>query len=177
MEVQDGRLILPMGRPLTGITRDARPPFPTCDYELQVEARRVAGTDFFCGLTFPYRQAHASLIIGGWGGGVVGISCIAGYDASENETTRYRKFELGRWYTVRLRVTPGLFEAWIDDDRIVDCELGKRPVSVRAEVELSRPLGICSFETTAELRNLVWRPVSVEKPPRTETATPPAQVP
>ncbi len=159
VEMKDGSIVLHMGSPLTGITRDALDPFPTCGYELQLEARRIAGTDFFCGLTFPYQASHASLILGGWGGGVVGISCVDGYDASENETTRYRKFELDRWYTVRLRVTPGLIEAWIDDDRIVDCELGKRPVSVRSEVELSRPLGLCAFETQAELRHFVWRPV------------------
>ena len=46
------------------------------------------------------------ILLGGWGGGVVGISSIDTMDASENETTKYRQFVTDRWYKVRLRVTP-----------------------------------------------------------------------
>ena len=75
---------------------------------------RVDGIDFFCGLTFPVADSHASFIVGGWGGTVVGISSIDGMDASENATTKYVKFQLKRWYKIRIRVTPTSIQAWID---------------------------------------------------------------
>ena len=73
---------------------------PGLNYELNVVARRVEGSDFFCGLTFPYQDSHCTLILGGWGGALVGLSCLDGRDASENETTRLMPFEKGRWYDV-----------------------------------------------------------------------------
>ena len=48
---------------MTGVTwtRD----FPKSNYEIRLEAMRVEGSDFFCGLTFPYQKAHATLVLGG----------------------------------------------------------------------------------------------------------------
>ena len=57
------------------------------DYEVTLEAMRVDGNDFFCGMTFPAGKDPCTLIVGGWGGTVVGLSSINGMDASENETT------------------------------------------------------------------------------------------
>ena len=37
------------------------------DYELRLEAKRVEGGDFFCGLTFPVGKEYCTLILGGWG--------------------------------------------------------------------------------------------------------------
>ena len=59
-----------------------------------------------------------------------------------------------------MRVTEGKFEAWIDDKSFVDLELGDSDVDVRVEVELSRPLGIASFSTTSEIRNVRIRPIT-----------------
>ena len=165
VHIEEGTLVLPGGSPLTGVTWKGKLPLPTCGYEIRLKAQRAVGNDFFCGLTFPYKQSHASLIVGGWGGGVIGISSLDGYDASENETTRYKKFATGRWYEIRLRVTDGLLEAWIDNDRILDCEIDGRQVTVRAEVQLSRPLGVCAFDTTARLKDVAWRPVPPLKDP------------
>lgn len=88
--VEDGSIILEYGSSLTGITYDGT--FPKTNYEITLEARRLDGTDFFCGMTFPVAESHCSLILGGWGGAVVGLSSIDGHDASENETTQYKKF-------------------------------------------------------------------------------------
>ncbi len=150
--VEDGRLILPMGESLTGVTWTGE--HPRMDYEISLEAMRVEGNDFFCGLTFPVGDDPCSLIVGGWGGGVVGLSSIDGDDASENMTTSYRDFEKGRWYRVRVRVTKEKIEAWLDDERVVDLETKDHRISIRSEVESSRPLGIASWRTTAALRNI-----------------------
>lgn len=155
--VDDGRIMLDFGSSMTGITY-ARP-FPKSNYEIRYEAMRVDGTDFFCGLTFPVGQTHASLIAGGWGGAVVGISSIDGKDASQNDTTDYMRFENGRWYKFRLRVTDARIEAWIDGKPIIDQPLAGRKISTRIEVNLSKPLGFATWVTRGALRNIAYRPL------------------
>ena len=93
---------------------------PRYRLEVELEAMRVEGSDFFCGLTFPIKDEFCSLIVGGWGGGVVGLSSVDGSDASENETTGYREFEKGKWYPIKLRVTDQRITAWIDGKEEVD---------------------------------------------------------
>ncbi|MDA1050338.1 MAG: DUF1080 domain-containing protein [Planctomycetota bacterium] len=155
VEVKDGQIVLEFGSSLTGITYDGE--FPKTNYEISLEAMRVDGNDFFCGLTFPVADSHCSFILGGWGGAVVGLSSIDGRDASENETTQYKKFESGQWYKVRVRVTPERIEAWIDDKVWVDQEITGRKISTRSEVNLSKPIGISAYETRAALRKLKFR--------------------
>src|SRR5262249_54000304 len=112
VHVRDGALTLERGNRLTGAVTTRRD-FPKADYEVTLQARRVAGGDFFCTTTFPVGDDFCSLVVGGWRGTVVGISSINGADASENETTRYREFKSGQWYRLRIRVTKGRIEAWI----------------------------------------------------------------
>jgi hypothetical protein len=95
-----------------------------------------------------------SLIVGGWGGGVVGLSSVDGDDASQNETTQYMQFENNRWYHIRLRVTPDRIQAWIDKEQVVNLKTEDRRLSVRLEVEASKPLGIATWNTAAALRNI-----------------------
>lgn len=130
---------------------------PTMNYEISLDAMRVDGSDFFCGLTFPVGKDPCSLIVGGWGGGVVGLSNLDGQDAANNDTTRYVTFENNRWYQIRLRVTKAKIEAWIDADKVVDADTSEKTISIRLEMEASRPLGIATYSTTAALRNLKLR--------------------
>jgi len=159
VHVEDGNLVFERGKgDLTGVFWGGDPDMlPRIDYEIQLQAQRVEGGDFFCGLTFPYKEDCASLIVGGWGGGVVGISSFDGMDASMNETTNYMKFENKRWYTIRLRVTDNHIQAWIDDKKVVDTEPGDRDVDVRIEVEVSKPLGLAAWNTKAAYRHIRLR--------------------
>ena len=154
--VEDGAIRLDFGQPMTGITYDGDA-LPKNNYEIQLEAQRVDGFDFFCGLTFPVDDSHCSLVVGGWGGSVVGISSIDDMDASENNTTSYIPFTNEKWYVIRVRVTPGLLEAWIDGKRVVDEDVSESKLSTRIEVDLSRPLGVASFDTQAAIRNIRLR--------------------
>jgi len=156
VKVEDGKLILGLGV-MTGVTW--MNPIARMNYEIELEAMRVDGSDFFCGLTFPVGENPCSLIVGGWGGGVVGLSSLDGEDAAHNETTRYLNFEKGSWYRIRLRVTPTAIQAWIDDDKVVDVTTTGRKISIRSEVELSRPLGFATWSTTGALRNIWMRPL------------------
>jgi hypothetical protein len=152
VSVSGDQIILGMGDGCTGITWLKA--FPRTDYEVTLDAKRVSGTDFFCGITFPVDKSPCSFIVGGWGGGTVGLSSIDSKDASENETTSIRNFETNRWYHIRLVVSNDSIRSWIDNDLVVDFKTGNKKLSIRPEVELSRPFGIASWKTTAAIRNI-----------------------
>src|SRR5437016_12174474 len=148
-----GLLVLHMGDAFTGVNYTNE--FPQMTYEIALDALRVTGSDFFCGLTVPVGDTFCSLIVGGWGGTLVGISSLDGMDASENETTKFMSLESGRWYRIRLRVTEKKLEAWIDKDRVVNVETEGRKITVRpGDIEMSEPLGVSAWQTTAVLREI-----------------------
>lgn len=153
--VSGDEIILGMGDGCTGVTWKRA--FPRTGYEVTLDAKRIAGNDFFCGMTFPVGKNPCSLIIGGWGGATVGLSSIDGKDASENETTTIRNFDKERWYHIRLIVTEEFIKSWIDSIKVVDFKIGTKKLSIRPEVELSRPFGIASWNTTAAIRNIHLR--------------------
>jgi hypothetical protein len=155
VSVSGNAIILGMGDGCTGITWKRA--FPRTDYEVSLDAKRVAGNDFFCGLTFPVGKSPCTLIIGGWAGTTVGLSSIDGKDAAENETTTHMNFETDRWYHIRLIVRDNAIISWIDSIKVVDFTIGSKKLSVRPEVELSRPFGITSWNTTAAIRNIHLR--------------------
>jgi hypothetical protein len=158
VELQHGLMVFWMGGPFMGVNYTNE--VPKLNYEVSLEAMRVAGEDFFCGLTFPVGDSFASLIVGGWGGSVVGISSIDGADASENETTQTMSFATGRWYHVRLRVSEQKLEAWIDQKKVVDVATTGHKFSLRAgDIKLSKPFGLTSWLTTAAFRDIKIRDV------------------
>src|SRR5688572_21243117 len=161
--VADGKIQLETGVMLTGIRR-TNDLFRT-NYEVEVEAMKIQGGDFFCGLTFPVGEAHATLVVGGWGGSLVGVSSIDGMDASENEYTQYMKFDANKWYTIRLRVTDRKIQAWIDNERMIDADIAGKRISMRpGEIEDAVPFGISTFQTTAAIREVKIRPIPVKIP-------------
>jgi hypothetical protein len=154
--VEDGTIVLASGNDLTGVTWSG-PALPTTNYELTLQAMRIEGSDFFAGITFPVDNSFCSLILGGWGGQVVGLSSINDLDASENSTSQSMVFEKQRWYSVRIRVTPEKIDAWLDDRQIISQEVKGYRIGVRLEVEASEPLGIASWRTKAALRDIRLR--------------------
>jgi len=150
--VSDGKIVLNYGDGCTGITWQKD--FPKVNYEVTLDAQKTSGNDFFCGMTFPVNDEFCSLIVGGWGGPVVGLSCIDGVDASENETYILKRFDKNIWYKIKLQVTDEKILAWVDDEKLVDFDYQRHELYVRPEVELSKPFGICSWITTAELKNI-----------------------
>jgi len=150
--VEDGKLVIPVGEGLTGVTYAGK--LPKANYQVSLDARRTQGHDFFCGLTFPVGDSFASLIVGGWGGGVCGISSLDDNDASSNDTTTRRKFDNDKWYHIRLRVTDDKIQAWIDDEKIVDVVTTGKKISVRGDIEQSCPFGLATWRTAAELKDI-----------------------
>ncbi len=152
VSVKDGVIYLGMGNYATGITWTG--PVVRLNYEISLEAMRAEGSDFFCGLTFPVGESPCTLILGGWGGTLCGLSSLDYRDASENETTTFVDFEKGTWYPVRLRVRPNRIQAWLDDESLVDVDATGRQIDIRMEMDPCVPLGIATWVTTGAVRNI-----------------------
>ncbi len=157
VRVHKGELQLGIGQPATGVVFAGK--FPRNNYELSLQAKRTDGGDFFCGLTFPVDKEYCSLIVGGWGGGVVGLSNVDANSAVENETTGYLEFKKGQWYTIKLRVTDDRIEAWIDKEQVVDLQRMGHKFAIWWEQEPLRPLGVATWNTAGSLRNIKYRKV------------------
>lgn len=156
VQIDEGAIVLTAGQPLTGVTWTGE--FPKSGYELRFEAARTLGGDFFASVTFPAGGNFATWVLGGWGGDIVGISSIDGWDASDNETRSYLNFEAGRWYSFRLHVTAERIQAWIDDQRVVNVDIRGRTISMRpGDIKLSAPLGFASYNTTGKVRKIEYR--------------------
>lgn len=158
VRIENGAIVLDTGMDMTGVTIDRK--IPNDNYEVELEAMRAGGSDFFCGLTFPVKDKFCSLIVGGWGGGVVGLSSLGGMDASENETGTYREFEDGKWYPIKLRVTGQRILVWLDGKETVDADIRDRGLSTRLEVEWSKPFGISTWQTKGAIRKVRIRDLS-----------------
>jgi Domain of Unknown Function (DUF1080) len=155
--VEDGQIKIPTGDDLSGITW-TNGPLPKTDYEISLDAVKVEGSDFFCGLTFPVADSGCSLIVGGWGGGIVGLSSLDGADASENETSHSMYLQTGHWYHIVVRVMPEKIQAWLDKDKIIDVSIAKRKVALRpGPIYMSAPLGIATYSTTAKIKDFKLR--------------------
>ncbi|NQU22720.1 MAG: DUF1080 domain-containing protein [Candidatus Nealsonbacteria bacterium] len=150
VSVKDGAIVMEMGSAMTGVTYTGE--LPTDNYEFAWEGARLDGIDFFAAATFPVGKEHCSFVTGGWGGMVVGLSCVNYYDASDNETTKFFDFKDKRWYKFRVRVTPAKIEVWIDDEQFVDVTREGKTIGIRDEADLCRPLGIGAWCTTGGVR-------------------------
>jgi len=152
--VKNGALVLP--RPTDGVMTgvcwigDA---LPDNNYEVYYEARRVVGSDIFAGFTFPYSDTSASIVFGGWGGVVNGLSSIDGLDASENETCQRFSWANNQWYPVQLRVTPDSIRASVGLDIIVDIATAGKDIHLRADY-LDTGFTLWTYNTTGEIRNI-----------------------
>ena len=155
VHVKDGRLHLEAGRDQTGIAWQGD--FPQDEYEVCLEAMRVEGGDFFCGMTFPVGGSRATLIVGGWGGSVVGISNVDDFAADENETTKTMEFEQNRWYGIRLRIADGKVQAWIDEEKVIDLATAGRRFNVWMQQDSVKPFGVATWCTGAAIRDFTLR--------------------
>jgi len=162
VDVKDGNLVLHGGLYATGIRWTGK--FPKTNYEVRLEAQRADGYDFFVGLSFPVGDQALTLILGGWGGYLTGLSCIDGFRADENQTCNSVEFKNKQWYRVRLCVTDKRVVAYVDDKEICDLEIGNHKLSVTFEMEPCLPFGTATWGgTTGVLRNIRYRKLTAEE--------------
>lgn len=162
VEVEEGVIILRDGEPyssMTGIT-STRVDLPKVDYELTYSAKRLGGRDFFAAATFPVNEAFVTLVNGGWGGSITGLSSINGADASENETSGYHEYKNETWYRFQVRVTGRKIVCLVDDEAVVHLDHEGAHLGTRLESRASQPLGFAAWETTGAVRDIAIRPLS-----------------
>ena len=162
VKVEAGLIVLPTGRPMTGIT-STRKDLPRTDYELRFEAMRSAGADFFAAATFPVGDSYLTFVNGGWGGNVTGLSCLDGMDASENETNHFIKYQNKTWYTFRIQVTGEVVRCWVDDKEVVAVRHKDRQLRTRIESRACEPLGFATWDTAGALRKITLRPLTPDE--------------
>ncbi len=178
--IKDGVIKMEYGDPLTGVvwtgpfegdeksgdatgdktagkTASKTGPLPRDNYEIRWECQRTKGFDFLCAFTFPVAKDHVSLVMGGWGGGITGISSIDGQDASDNNTTMFHNYDDNRWYKARVRVDSKKITVWVDEKEMFAHERGDHRFDIRFEMDPCTPMGIANFECNSEIRNIQLR--------------------
>jgi hypothetical protein len=162
VKVEDARIVMKNVDSMTGITT-TRKDLPTLDYELTYEAMRLDGSDFFAAATFPVGKSYITLVNGGWGGNVTGLSSLNGQDASENETTCTITYKEKTWYRFRVRVTAKVIRCWLDDKEIIAVDYQDRHVGTRLETRVNEPLGFATWHTSGALRKVEMRPLTPDE--------------
>ena len=150
VSVKDGAMILGAGSDLTGVRWGGK--MLKTDFTVSLEARRVDGSDFFCGLTFPVGEGYVSLILGGWGGMAVGLSNVDDMSAIENATTQGIEFVKNKWYFIKVSVSEGYVRVWLDDKKIIEQVIAGKRFNVWPQKELVRPLGVATYCTVGAIR-------------------------
>jgi hypothetical protein len=162
VKVEDGAIVLPVGRSMSGVT-STRQDLPGTNYELRYEAMRISGADFFAAATFPVGKSYVTLVNGGWGGNVTGLSSLNGADASENETSRFVKYQNKTWYKFRVRVTDQAITCRIDDKEVVKVDYRDREVGTRIETRANQPLGFATWRSAGAIRKVEVRKLTPDE--------------
>jgi len=163
VSVNDGRMVLGQGWSLTGVTWKGEE-LPAHGYEVQVRGRKLKGHDFFAAITFPVGEGFCSLVLGGWGGDVVGISSIDGMDADSNATRQLIEFKKDQAYDIKIQVTKAAISASIDGKEILAHPVPDYEFTVRGEMTPCEPFGIASYETESAFTQIRWRPLPKHRP-------------
>lgn len=146
------------GSPLTAVAWRGAASLPP-EYEIEVVAARLDGSDFFCALNIPIGEQSASVVLGGWGGALCGLSCINGDDASMNATRSFRGFERDQNYRLRVRVDATRVQAWVDDEPLFSQVREGVEFSLRTEVSPAGRLALSCFQTSARIESVRWRSI------------------
>ena len=161
IEIKGKMISLGFGDPITGVVWKGK--IPRDNYEIEIEGRRTEGFDFFCAVTFPVAKSHASLVLGGWGGGVVGISSIDDRDASDNQTTMFRDFKNNQWYRARIRIEETRLVVWIDDKLQFEHPRKDHKFDIRYEMDPCTPFGLANYQCKSEIRKVRIRQLAKEE--------------
>ncbi len=169
VKVEDGAIVIEAGGPMSAVV-STRTDLPTTDYELSFEAKRTSGQDFFAAATFPVGNSFITLVNGGWGGSVTGLSSINGSDASENETRRFVKYQDNTWYRFRVQVTDEVIRCWIDDKETFAVNYKGQQVKTRIETRPHQPLGFATYRSTGAVKNVQVRKLTASEVAATNKA-------
>jgi hypothetical protein len=162
VSVEEGAILIAQGESLTGLIYKDLKSLPLVNYEITLEAKRTRGVDFFCGLTFPVgsHETSVTLVMGGWGGSVTGISRIDGLDADENSTSSFQRYADDTWYKLKVQVRAKEIKAWLDEKEIVNVDTEGKKLGLRpGPIESYPGFSLTAYNTEAHLRNIQIKPL------------------
>ena len=167
VSVEGDSLALGLGSPMTAVT-STRTDLPTLDYALTFEAKRTEGNDFFAAATFPVGSSFVTLVNGGWGGSVTGLSLINGASASENETNHFVKYRNDVWYAFEVQVTARAIRCRVDSADIFVFDHEGAQLKTRIETRANEPLGFASYRSSGLIRKVQVRPLTLREVAETD---------
>ena len=159
VSLQGDVIALSVGSPMTGVT-STRANLPTLNYSLTFEAKRTSGNDFFAAATFPVGPSFVTLVNGGWGGSVTGLSLINGASASENETNHFFKYQNDVGYSLEIPVTARVLRTLIDGVEVFAFDHEDAQLKTRIETRANEPLGFASYRSSSLIRKAQVRPLT-----------------
>jgi hypothetical protein len=130
--------------------------FPRTNYEVTFLANRDEGKRVGS-VVFPVGDVSCAWCLGGTGDGThmgVGLIDGRGYRDKGNPTKRRWRFEKGRWYSLRLRVTDERIEMWVGKQQVVDLTRANHRFGENDVVETLKPFGFQAFECTLGIKSL-----------------------
>ncbi len=159
VSVEADSIALSVGSPMTGVT-STRADLPTLDYALSFEAKRTSGNDFFAAATFPVGPSFVTLVNGGWGGSVTGLSLVNGASASENETNHFVKYQDNVWYAFEIQVTARVIRCLVDGAEVFAFDHEGAQLKTRLETRANEPLGFATYRSSSLIRKVQCRPMT-----------------
>ncbi len=154
--VEGGCVALRSGQEFAAIV--LRGEFPTCDYEIALEAQRTEGSGDLVGITFPAGASRCSFIVAGAENRLAGVQLVDGRPIGFAEgAARPFTCESGRWYAVRLRVTRDRLQGWIDEEQVLDFAPAGHRLSVFSAWRDLQPLGLTAAKGATRLRRIRYR--------------------
>jgi hypothetical protein len=163
--VVDGQIVLEVAvSDMEGVRAEVRTgiawtrEFPKMNYEVRMNAMETASAHHgFCQFTFPVGSSACTLRAGAWSG--VALSTVDGADSNANPTFTQMAFEPGRWYRLRLRVSRGRIEAWVDEQQVINLRTAGHRLAPWWPLDASRPFGVANHRGALHLRDIMVRPV------------------
>ena len=149
--IEEGQVVLGPGGAVSGIATTAE--FPTNNYEVTLQARRLAGRDL-CNVTVPVGDAFCTLRSSAW-------------DAP---------MEADRWHALRIRVPDAGVEAWLNGRRVAAVARAACPTALPLACEDLKPFGLhAALNTQVAVRAIALGRIEGAPPPAPAEPKPPAK--
>ena len=171
IRAEKGQLILERGEGWTGARWGGE--FPTTNYEVEVEAQRMAGYGEFCNMALRAGMAYPFLKVGSFlqgGGHAVAFEQVDSKPARENATTTEVPLPSGQWHAVRVRVAGGRIEVSVNGRKVIELDDAARRLPGAAPPDSLWPFGICGWRVQTAIRSVRLRHLKPEAPPPDDDA-------
>jgi len=154
MDVKDNEILFEKGGPGTGIQYTGD--LPRGDYELSLEVMSHSKIGGFLIIAFPIDTSATMVGIDAREDGKIGAGMNV-VSESEKKIVAKTKFEEGRWYRIRVRVTKSRVLVLLDEEKLFDWARPQQSFRMPLQWAALVPLGIGNYDTVTSVRNIMVR--------------------